>query len=111
LGSQGQLSNQQIIFNRSSMCLIDSKKPFGDVHKLKNDNIDALVIGESIAFEPQFDNDARGDPVDDSSTRSSATSETKSREREVTMQCIDYVLTTRGGRARFNRSAHPVRSR
>jgi len=44
-GCQGQLSNQQIIFNGRSMYLVDSNKPFGDVHKLKNDNIDALVTG------------------------------------------------------------------
>ena len=35
----------------------------------------------------------------------------KELEREITMQCIDYVLTTRGGRACFNRPAHPVQSR
>jgi len=87
------------------MYLVDSKKPFGDVHKLKNDNIDAFVTGETIAFEP-------------SSTMMPAAIRSifsyqrdKEPEREITMQCIDYVLTTRGGRACFNRPAHPVRSR
>ena len=34
-GCQGQLGNQQIIFNRSSMFVVESKKPLGDIHRLK----------------------------------------------------------------------------
>lgn len=33
----------------------------------------------------------------------------KEPEREITMQCINYELTTRGGRPCFNVREHPVR--
>ena len=53
-GCQGQLGAQQVIFNRYSMVVVDTKQKLGDIHKLKMDKID-LPPGSpaSVSFEPQ----------------------------------------------------------
>src|SRR4051794_6424174 len=56
-GCQGQLGDQQIIFNRYSLFVLDSKKKLGDLKGLLNDAIDEKIVGDSPSYEPLNWND------------------------------------------------------
>src|SRR5882757_5871316 len=53
-GCQGRLGAQQVIFNRYSMVVVDTKQKLGDIRKLKMDKID-LPPGSpaGVSFDPQ----------------------------------------------------------
>jgi hypothetical protein len=129
---QGQLGEQQVIFNRESMAVIDSKKPLGDIKK-SEETIGALLKDAGVTYDPQNGNNGlsgtlefirHGDPkhkivLDEQSSKKVFR---KSRlicgrdettdifrkvyryqrddepARDITMQCLEYQLSTRGGR-------------
>jgi len=52
-GCQGQLDGQQVIFNRNSMLVVDSKQPLGELKRLLQDDIHDLVNPDiSVSYEP-----------------------------------------------------------
>ena len=132
-GCQGQLGGQQVIFNRYSMIVLDSKGKLGDLHKLPREQIE-LPAGSppGVAYNPVGDTEltkvmefARADDAKRKLTLTEKSSRllshrhklvcgrdddtdiyrkvyTYQREdeppRTITMQCIWYQLSTRGGR-------------
>ena len=133
-GCQGRLGGEQVIFNRYSMFVVDSKQPLGELKRLLKVNIDDLVKDEvSVQYEPNNDNDGLVKTIEFTPTyekggkitlteQSSRKTSSRGRlvcgrdettdvtrkiyrfEREgeparnISMQCIEYVLTTRSGR-------------
>src|SRR5476651_2730621 len=51
-GCQGQLGEQQMIFNRFEAYIVEGKKPFADVHKLTGEKIGGLIKGDSTEYSP-----------------------------------------------------------
>jgi hypothetical protein len=133
-GCQGQLGGQQVIFNRYSMVVVDTKAKLGDVHKLRLGEI-KLPAGSppSVAYNPADQNGGFEQTMeftrDDDSKAKLVLTEKSSRRvshrhklicgrdedtdiyrkvysfqpgdepaRDITMQCIEYQLSTRGGR-------------
>jgi hypothetical protein len=45
-GCRGQFGNQQLIFNRYSIFVLEGKKPLASIHKLTGEKIDDLIKGE-----------------------------------------------------------------
>ncbi len=133
-GCQGRIGPQQVIFNRYSMFVFDSKKPFGDLKLLLKDDINELVKdGDSVKYETRDENDTLVKKIEFTPTdnqggtitlterssrklahrgqlicgREESTAVTRKvywlkREskpaRTISMSCIEYLLTTHGGR-------------
>lgn len=133
-GCQAQVGGQQLIFNRYSMVVVDSKVKMGDVRKLRMNDIE-LPPGSppSVKYEPVdinggFEKTMVFTHTDDAKRKVTLT-ETSSRlvshkhklicgrdedldihrkvyryqredepARDITMQCMEYNLSTRGGR-------------
>ncbi len=131
---QGQLGDQQVVFNRESMAVLDSKKPLDDImNKNSEEKIGALLKGASVTYEPQNGNDGlsgtlefvRHDDPKHKVVLTEQSSKKISRKarlicgrdettdifrkvyryqrddepaRDITMQCLEYQLSTRGGR-------------
>ena len=55
---QGQLGEQQVIFNRDSMAVIDSKKPLGDIRKSER-KTEALLQDAAVTYDPNPDDSQR----------------------------------------------------
>jgi hypothetical protein len=57
-GCQGQLGDQQVIFNRYSMVVVDTKQKMGDIRKLRMDKME-LPPGSpaSVAYDAADQND------------------------------------------------------
>ena len=53
---QGQLGEQQVIFNRDSMAVIDSKKPLGDIRK-SDRKTEALLQDAAVTYDPNNGNE------------------------------------------------------
>ena len=133
-GCQGQLGAQQVIFNRYSMFVVESRKPLPSLRKLTDEKINGLIKGESVSYDPQNGNDGftktiefinRANPdrklvmTEQSSRKLSSRSRLvcgrdestdtyrkvyrlqrdNEPPRDITMQCIEYQLSTRGGRS------------
>jgi hypothetical protein len=132
-GCQGQLGDQQVIFNRYSMVIVDTKVKMGDIRKLRMDDIE-LPPGSpsSVAYDtPNGDGFEKTMefPRHDDAKRKIVLSEKSSRRishkhklicgrdedtdifrkvysfqrenepaRDITMQCMEYQLSTRDGR-------------
>ena len=138
-GCQAQVGDKQVIFNRYSMVIVDTKQKMGDIRKLPREKIE-LPPGSppSVAYEPASDYDAIAkDATDkvleftrsDDPKRKVILTEKSSRlishkhllicgrdddtdvyrktfsyqredepARDITMQCLWYQLSTRGGR-------------
>ena len=133
-GCQGQLGNQQVIFNRYSMVVVDTKVKMGDIRKLRMEKME-LPPGSppSGSYEPMDVNGGfektmiftRKDNSDRKMTLTEKTSRRISHKhklicgrdedtdiyrkvyryqredepaRDITMQCLEYQLSTRGGR-------------
>jgi hypothetical protein len=134
-GCQGQLGDQQLIFNRYSLFVVEGKQPFASVHKLTGEKIDGLIKGDHTEYSPNNDSDGLvkkivAERVGDAKLKSKLILTEKSsrkifgkhrlicgrdedtaiyrkvyryqREnepaRDITMQSIEYQLSTRGGR-------------
>jgi hypothetical protein len=132
-GCQGQRGDQQVIFNRYSLFVVDSKQKLGGIRKLMAEKIDDLVTAPKTEFERVDFNSRLESPltftlVDDGKRKlvlteqSSRKTSGRSRQicgrdettdifrkvyryerdgeasRNITMECIEYQLTTRGGR-------------
>jgi hypothetical protein len=134
-GCQGQLGNQQVIFNRYSMFVVEGKKPFASVHKLVGEKIDDLIKGDNAEYSASNGNDGLSKEIEfervtDAKVKPKLILTAKSsrkvsgkdrvichrdedtdiyrkvyryqREdepaRDITMQCIEYQLSTSGGR-------------
>jgi hypothetical protein len=133
-GCQGQLGGQQVIFNRYSLFVADSKQKMGNLRTLVDEKIDGLVKAPNTRFERVGENDGLESPlkfahaIDEEpkltlTERSSKKTSSRSRlicdrdesidiyrkvyryeresetARDITMQCIEYMLSTRGGRS------------
>ncbi len=133
-GCQGHLDNQQLIFNRYSMFVVEGKKPLASIHKLTGEKIDDLIKGERTEYSPNNNNDGLvkeivAERVTDAKVKPKLTLIEKfsrkisskhrvichrdedtdiyrkvyhyQREdepaRDITMQCIEYQLSTSGG--------------
>jgi hypothetical protein len=133
-GCQAQVGARQIIFNRFSMIVVDTKQKMGDIHKLRVTEFD-LPPGSppSVKYESEDANGgfektiiftSKGDPkrkvtlTEKSSRRISHSSKLicgrdedtdiyrkvyrfqreEEPARDITMQCMEYQLSTRGGR-------------
>jgi hypothetical protein len=132
-GCQGQLGAQQVIFNRQSMVVVDTKQKMGDIRKLRMSKIE-LPPGSppSVAYNPSEDDGlvktmefTRSDDPKRKvvfTERSSRTTSSTHRlicgrdediviyrkvyryqrenepERNITMECMDYQLSTLAGR-------------
>jgi hypothetical protein len=60
---QGQLGEQQVIFNRDSMAVIDSKQPLGDIRH--NDAKTITLLQEAgVTYQPQNSNDGLTSPIE-----------------------------------------------
>ena len=129
---QGQLGAQQVVFNRESMAVLDSRKPLGDI-KNSEESIGALLKGASAIYQPQNGNDGISGTLefirDDEPKHKVVLIEQSSKKvsrkarlicgrdettdifrkvyryqrddepvRDITMQCLEYQLSTRGGR-------------
>ncbi len=137
-GCQGQLDGQQVIFNRNSMFVVDSKQPLGELKRLLQDDIHDLVKQDSsLSYEPNNVNDGLVKAIEFTSSNEKGSkvtlTEQSSRKtsfrgrlvcgreettevtrkvygfqregepaRSLTMTCIEYVLTTRGGNPCIN---------
>ena len=132
-GCQGQIGEQQVIFNRYSLFVVDSKKKMENVRKLVDEKIDGLVNAGKTEFERVDVNAGLESPMEFTRSgdethklvlteKSSKKTSGKSRlicgrdettdifrkvyryeregetARDITMQCIEYQLSTRGGR-------------
>jgi hypothetical protein len=133
-GCQGQLGEQQVIFNRYSLYVVEGKKPFANVRKLIGDKIDGLIKGDSTEYSASNGNDGLAkeiefEKVSDAKVKPKLLlTEKSSRKisgkhavichrdedtdiyrkvyryqhedepaRDITMQCIEYQLSTSGG--------------
>jgi hypothetical protein len=133
-GCQGQLGEQQVIFNRYSMVIVDTKVKMGDVRTLRMDKIE-LPAGTppSVSYEPEDFNGFEQKTMDfarsgDAKLKLTLTEKSSKRishkhrlvcgrdedtdvyrktfslqreneaPRDITMQCMEYQLSTRGGR-------------
>ena len=133
-GCQGQLGDQQVVYNRYSMVIVDTKVKMGDVRKLRMTEMDLppgtpphiKYVPESIdgGFEKTMIFTRKDDPkgmvtlTEKSSHRISHRSKLicgrdedtdiyrkvyifqreNEPARDITMQCMEYQLSTRGGR-------------
>ncbi len=133
-GCQGQVGEQQLIFNRYSLFVVDSRQKMGNVRKLVDEKIDGLVKADKAEFERIDVNAGLESPLEftrtGDETRKLVLTEKSSRKtssrsklvcgrdetvdifrkvyryeregeaaRDITMQCIEYQLSTRGGRS------------
>lgn len=132
-GCQGQLGDQQVIYNRDSMVVVDSKVKMGDIRKLRMDKME-LPPGSPphVDYYPTggggFEKTMEFMRSDDAKRKIVLTEKSSQRishkhklicgrdedtdiyrkvyryEREdeparnITMQCMEYQLSTRGGR-------------
>lgn len=128
---QGQLGEQQVVFDRTLMAISKSKKRFGDIRKLSVDHGDDIP-GERETFQPEDGNgldqrmeftasaDAKRKIVliekfsrklsskhrlicgrdEDTDIYSKVYDLQREGEpaRQIKMQCLEYQLSTRGGR-------------
>jgi hypothetical protein len=133
-GCQGQLGDQQIIFNRDSMVVVDTKTKLGDIRKLRMNKMELPPGSAShIDYNPGDSNGGLIKSMDFSRTddpkRKIVLTEKSSRKisskhrlvcgrdedtdiyrkvysfqrenepaRDISMQCMEYQLSTRGGR-------------
>ncbi|HEY4142391.1 MAG TPA: hypothetical protein VGM57_13315 [Pseudolabrys sp.] len=128
---QGQLGDQQVVFNRESLAVIDSKKPLAKIGD--NDKIAAMLKDAGTTYEPGNGNDGLVQTIEftgsgDNKHKIVLTEKSSRRvshraklicgrdettdifrtvysfqrdsepPRDITMQCLDYQLSTRGGR-------------
>jgi len=133
-GCQGQAGEQQVIFNRYSMVVVDTKVKMGDVRTLRMDKIE-LPPGSppNVSYEPVDDNGFEKKTMEfarsgDAKLKLTLTEKSSKRishdhrlicgrdedsdvyrkkfsmqreneaPRDITMQCMEYKLSTRGGR-------------
>ena len=133
-GCQGQMGEQQVIFNRTSMVVVDTKAKIGDVRKLRMMSLELPAgspphadyepldanggLEKTIAFARK-DDDKHKITLTEKSSKQTAHShklicgrdedtdiyrkvyEFKRDDeppRDITMQCFEYQLSTRGGR-------------
>ncbi len=133
-GCQGQIGEQQLIFNRYSLFVVHGTQKMGNVRKLVDEKIDGLVKADKTEFERIDVNAGLESPLEftrtGDETRKLVLTEKSSRKtssrsklvcgrdetvdifrkvyryehggeaaRDITMQCIEYQLSTRGGRS------------
>jgi len=133
-GCQGQLGDQQVIFNRESMVVVETRQKMGDIRKLRMNKME-LPPGSPphVDYNPGDDNGGLLKTMDftrsDDPKRKIVLTEISSRRishqhklicgrdedtdiyrkvyrfqredeppRDITMQCMEYQLSTRGGR-------------
>ncbi len=133
-GCQGQLGDQQVIFNRESMVIVDTKVKMGDVRTLRMTKME-LPPGspphadyEPVDFNGGFEDSMTFTRVGDDKRKVILTEKSSKRlshrhklicgrdedtdvfrkvyslkrddepARDITMQCLEYQLSTRGGR-------------
>jgi hypothetical protein len=133
-GCQVQIGDQQIIFNRYSMIVVDAKQKMGDVRKLRVTEFDLPTgLPPYVKYEADDANDGFGKTMiftfkNDPKRKVTLTEKSShkishshklicgrdedtdvfrkvynyAREneppRDITMQCMEYQLSTRGGR-------------
>jgi hypothetical protein len=133
-GCQGQLGDQQIIFNRESMVVVDTRQKMGDIRKLRMTKIELPKESPPhVDYNPGDYNGGLIQTMDftrsDDAKRKIVLVERSSRKishrhklicgrdededifrkvyrfereneppRDITMQCFEYQLSTRGGR-------------
>ncbi len=133
-GCQGQLGDQQVIFNRESMVVVDTKQKMGDIRKLRMTKIELPKESPPhVDYNPGDINGGLIEAMDftraDDPKRKIVLTEKSSRKishshklicgrdqdedifrkvyrfqredepaRDITMQCFEYQLSTRGGR-------------
>jgi hypothetical protein len=132
-GCQGQLGAEQVVFNRYSMFVGESKKKLGSVQNLTSEKIDGLIKGDVVGYDPPNTDGSFTKimefPRHDDLNRKIILTEKLSRKisskhrlicgrdestdvyrkiyrfrrddepaRDITKQCIEYQLSTRGGR-------------
>ncbi len=133
-GCQGQLGDQQVIFNRESMVVVDTKQKMGDIRKLRMTKIELpKELPPHVDYNPGDINGGLIEAMDftraDDPKRKIVLTEKSSRKishshklicgrdqdedifrkvyrfqredepaRDITMQCFEYQLSTRGGR-------------
>ena len=133
-GCQGQLGDQQVIFNRESMVVVDTKQKMGDIRKLRMTKIELPKESPPhVDYNPDDINGGLIETMDftraDDPKRKIVLTEKSSRKishshklicgrdqdedifrkvyrfqredepaRDITMQCFEYQLSTRGGR-------------
>ena len=133
-GCQGQLGDQQVIFNRESMVVVDTKQKMGDIRKLRMTKIELPKESPPhVDYNPGDINGGLIETMDftraDDPKRKIVLTEKSSRKishshklicgrdqdedifrkvyrfqredepaRDITMQCFEYQLSTRGGR-------------
>jgi hypothetical protein len=115
-GCQGQLGDQQVIFNRESMVVVDTKQKMGDIRKLRMTKIELPKESPPhVDYNPGDINGGLIEAMDftraDDPKRKIVLTEKSSRkishshklicgrdQDEDTMQCFEYQLSTRGGR-------------
>jgi hypothetical protein len=133
-GCQGQLGGQQVIFNRYSLVVVDTKQKLGDIHKLRMTEIElppgtpshASYAAEddeggflkTMAFTRKDERKRKVTLIEQSSRQISHQHKLicgrdedtviyrkvyrYQREEEpartISMQCLEYQLSTRGGR-------------
>jgi hypothetical protein len=133
-GCQAQVGGQQVIFNRTSMVIVDTKVKMGDIRKLRMSELD-LPAGSppSVKYEPDDASSGlektmsfmRKDDAKRKLTLTEKSSQRMSRRhklicgrdededifrkvyryqrddepaRDITMQCLEYQLSTLGER-------------
>jgi hypothetical protein len=136
-GCQGQLGDEQVIFNRYNMAIFKSgKQPLGDLKRLTGDEIKTPPGTAIDKYDPQNGNSGFEDRTieflgkddekrkivlvekssrklshrhkniggrdEDTDTYRKVFSFTRANEpaRDITMQCIEYQLSTCGGRCK-----------
>ena len=133
-GCQGQLGDQQVIFNRESMVVVDTKQKMGNIRKLRMTKIELPKESPPhVDYNPGDINGGLIEAMDftraDDPKRKIVLTEKSSRKishshklicgrdqdedifrkvyrfqredepaRDITMQCFEYQLSTRGGR-------------
>jgi hypothetical protein len=133
-GCQDRLGDQQVIFNRESMAIVDTKVKMGDVRKLRMTKMELPpgspphVDYEPVDFNGGFEETMTFTRADDSKRKVVLTEKSSKRishqhklvcgrdedidiyrkvyslqrdeepPRDITMQCLEYQLSTRGGR-------------
>ena len=133
-GCQGQLGDQQVIFNRELMVVVDTKQKMGDIRKLRMTKIELPKESPPhVDYNPGDINGGLIEAMDftraDDPKRKIVLTEKSSRKishshklicgrdqdedifrkvyrfqredepaRDITMQCFEYQLSTRGGR-------------
>jgi len=132
-GCQGQLGEQQFIFNREAAFVVEGNQPFGDIKNLYGSKLGTTIKGDKVSYDANNDNGGFQEKTisfwrTDNEKRKITLTEKSSRKisgkhrvichrdedvdiyrkvfsfqredepaRDITMQCIEYQLSTSGG--------------